>query len=543
VTRARLGDALAVLGVTLLTALLGQRWAGLDTPDSSFYLSLGLFGDEVAQRAVEPAYYWTRLGAILPTRALSEVLGTGAGLAALRGLLLLIVVASVYCVVRRITGRPAATVLTALLALNTVLLSYLGNPYVTAASFAGLALAIAGSLGRGVAPAVAAGAGLGWLVMIHPQAALLGATVWVALGWHGRRPVRAWLVSGAVAVGVAAAFWGVGRLAFPGRDWLGTLLDWNSRLQYDVFASESPVWIQDISLLVPVLGLALAVIAWARQRTAPWAQQAVVVSASSIGFMLVFSPLQGGVPLEAPMYQATLWLPTLMVLALVLGGWMEQDAGTWRTWVLGAVAVAAVALAGRTSFAVPLLAGWVVVVALIVLTVLRPARSAAAALGLATLLLASAQVLQNARGNLGLYYLSPYSWAFVDNPVAQKVRTAINAQEWLLAQTTADDRILSWVDGDWVGGDRELYVVAGMQLWGENRVGLSPTLTPEEAERMRELRPSVVQLVGRSMPAVLAYWSSLPREARAQPPVCYDFAWPSETVPVGHSCLARLDWA
>jgi hypothetical protein len=542
VTRSRLGDALAVLGVALLAAVLGQRWAGLDTPDSSFYLSLGLFGDEVVQRAVEPAYYWTRLGAILPTRAVTEVLGTGPGLAVLRGLLLLVIVASLFSVVRRLTSRPAATAITSLLALNTVLLSYLGNPYVTGASFAGLALVIAGALARGTGPALASGVGLGWLVMVHPQAALLGATVWVALGWHGRRPWRPWAVSGATAAGVMGLLWALGRVAFPGRDWLGTLIDWNSRLQYDVFASTTPVWVQDISLLVPVLALALAIVAWLRQRTAPWAQQAVVIGASSIGFMLVYSPLQGGVPLEAPMYQATLWLPTLAVLALVLGGWLERDEGTWRTWVVGAVAVAVVALAGRSTWSLPLIVGWIAVAVVVVLAVARPSRSALAALGLAAVCLATAQVLQNARGDLGLYYLSPYAWAFVDNPIADKARTAINAQEWLLEQTTPDDTVLSWVDGDWVGGDRELYVVAGMQLWGENRIGLSPTVSADEAQRLRDLRPSVVQLVGRSMPAVLAYWSSLPREARAQPPICYDFAWPSDAVPVGHSCLARLDW-
>lgn len=541
-TRSRLGDGLAVLGVTLLAAVLGQRWAGLDTPDSSFYLSLGLFGDEVVARAIEPAYYWTRLGAILPTRALTELLGTEAGLAALRALLLLVVVASLFSIVRRLTGRPAATVITALLALNTVLLSYLGNPYVTGASFAGLALVIAGSLARGIGPALACGAGLGWLVMVHPQAALLGATVWVALGWHGRRPWRAWAISAAAAAATAALLWGLGRLAFPGRDWLGTLIDWNARLEYDVFSSATPVWVQDISLLVPVLALALAVVGWIRQRSAVWAQQAVVIGASSIGFMLVYSPLQGGVPLESPMYQATLWLPTLAVLALVLGGWREQDAGSWRTWVVGAAAVALVALAGRASWSVPLIVGWIAVAVVVALAAYRPARSAVAAIVLAALCLGTAQVLQNARGDLGLYYLSPYAWAFVDNPIAAKVEAAIDAQEWLLDQTTRDDRILSWVDGDWIGGDRELFVVAGMQLWGENRIGLSPTVTDEEAQRLRDLRPSVVQLVGQSMPAVLAYWASLPREARAQPPVCHDFPWPSVAVPAGHSCLARLDW-
>ena len=36
----------------------------------------------------------------------------------------------------------------------------------------------------------------------------------------------------------------------------------------------------------------------------------------------------------------------------------------------------------------------------------------------ACLLLVGAQLLQNARGNLGLYYHSPYAWAYNANPVA-----------------------------------------------------------------------------------------------------------------------------
>ncbi len=113
------------------------------------------------------------------------------------------------------------------------------------------------------------------------------------------------------------------------------------------------------------------------------------------------------------------------------------------------------------------------------------------------LLLGAAQLLQNSRGDLGLYYLSPYSWAFTANPIADRIGTAVEVQEWLLAQTTREDQILSWVDGQWVDGDRELYVVAGMQLWGENRVTLEPTMTDEDvartehhqAERHRDVRP------------------------------------------------------
>ena len=74
--RPRLQGGLAITAGTLFTGLISERWAGLDTPDSSFYASLGLFGDEVTDRAPFPSYYWTRLGVIAPVRALTEVFGT-----------------------------------------------------------------------------------------------------------------------------------------------------------------------------------------------------------------------------------------------------------------------------------------------------------------------------------------------------------------------------------------------------------------------------------------------------------------------------------
>ena len=53
--RPRLQGGLAIAAVTLFTGLVSQRWAGLDTPDSSFYASLGLFGDEVTDRSPFPS--------------------------------------------------------------------------------------------------------------------------------------------------------------------------------------------------------------------------------------------------------------------------------------------------------------------------------------------------------------------------------------------------------------------------------------------------------------------------------------------------------
>ncbi|MDP1877114.1 MAG: hypothetical protein Q8M17_06110, partial [Actinomycetota bacterium] len=165
----------------------------------------------------------------------------------------------------------------------------------------------------------------------------------------------------------------------------------------------------------------------------------------------------------------------------------------------------------------------------------------------AVVLLAGAQLLQNSRGDLGLYYLSPYHWAFSANPISERMHTAVNAQEWLLASTEDTDRILLWVGGDWVDGDRELYVVAGMQLWGENRVTLAPTMDDDGVARLAAGRPSVVAMYAPTMDAIDAFWASLPRELSPTTPDCYDFTWaPNPASPhqvtQGHACLTRVTW-
>jgi len=163
-------------------------------------------------------------------------------------------------------------------------------------------------------------------------------------------------------------------------------------------------------------------------------------------------------------------------------------------------------------------------------------------------LFAGAQLLQNSREDLGLYYLSPYHWAYAANPIETKMRTAVNVQEWLLANTSSSDQILVWVDGAWTEGDRELYVAAGMQLWGENRITLEPTLSDEYGLRRLELvKPDVIALYGKSMDSITKFWASLPRDIDPSAPQCIDYSWPVDLnsdfpTKQGVTCLTRLSW-
>ncbi len=544
----RAREPLTVLAITLFTGLMSQRWAGLDTPDSSFYASLSLFGDEVSDRAPDNSYYWTRLGYIVPVRLLTTVLGPWPGFAVYRLLLIALLVVGIYITARRFTGIPSAAFLTTITSLSSVVLSYLGNSYLTGTVLAGTAALVACAMFDGRRAAAVAGVLMGWLVMVNPPGVLLAGTIWLVLRVQARTRLGPLLVAAGATVATFLVFLGAGRIVFPRMDWFGTYVASNARIDYSNFASGDAVWLQDISLLVPVAIFAAVFVAWLTHRSEVAAQRALVLSSTSMAFMLVFSPIMGGIPLEAPLYQSMLWPPALISVALVTTLALPERRWTKAQVAAGALAVTVVLVTGYVALGIPLLAGWLVAAVAVALFLLASYKGTIGAITGLALLLAAGQLLQNSRGDLGLYYLSPYSWAYADNPIADRIGTAVDTQEWLLANTTREDQILSWVDGQWVDGDRELYVVAGMQLWGENRVTLEETMTDADIARMDTIRPSVIAMYGQSMDAVLRFWTSIPAQNLPTPPVCQDFDWAPNpasdfTVTEGHACLTTLTWA
>lgn len=553
-TRMRRVEWWVPLGIAVVITAISRPGAGLDTPDSSFYASLALFGSEVTDRAPFTSYYWTRLGYIAPVGLLTGLLGAFPGFLVYKTLLTAAISVSAYVVVRRFVGMWIAAWLVAGVVSSTVVLSYLGNSYLTGSVLAGTAALIAlGSASSGVrASALMAGVVMGWLVMVNPVGALLGGTLWLALVIYGtagrwRNLFRQLGLAAIAAVGTFLAFLLVGRLLFPEMNWFGTYLD-AQEITLSNFASDSAVWLGDISLLVPAGVLVIAVSNWLGARSSSAAQQALLISATSVGFMLVFNPMMGGIALEAPMYQAMLWPPALFALALVAASRMGDAVVSSRIPVLVAVlGLAAVVAAGFVDPNLEFAVGMGLVVVLVGVVVFNPRMVTATIITVSTFL-AGAQLLQNSRDDLGLYYLSPYNWAYAANPIETKMRTAVNSQEWLLANTSRDDQILLWVDGLWTEGDRELYVVAGMQLWGENRVTLEPTLTDEFGlQTLASVQPDVLALYGKSMDAIMRFWESIPQENDPSAPVCYDYVWPRDPysdfpTQQGHTCLTRLVW-
>ena len=553
----RLGPRELLIPFTIAIAItaIAQRWSGLDTPDSSFYASLALFGDEVTDRAPFTSYYWTRLGYIAPVSLLTGLLGTFPGFLAYKFLLTAAITVSSYLIARRHARMWIAAWLTAAVISSSVILSYLGNPYLTGSVLAGIAIviALATSNRHSLASAALAGTTLGWLVMVNPPGALLSGTLWLVLASHtyktnGNVPfTKQVLLATAATIGTFAAFLAIGKVIFPAMNWFAAYQD-AQQITLSNFSSPTVVWLQDISLLVPAAVLIIPVFTWNFSRRSATAQQALIISVTSVAFMLVFNPLMGGIALEAPMYQSMLWPPALMALLLVAVSRMSDDVSSSRIPQLVAIlGVIAIIAAGYVAPGIELSVGIGIAIALTATVIFTPRTTTATIIAVSTFL-AGAQLLQNSREDLGLYYLSPYHWAYASNPIETKVRTAVDSQEWLLANTTREDQVLLWVDGRWTQGDRELFIAAGMQLWGENRITLEPTLTDDYGiAQLSTIKPDTLALYGKSMEAVLTFWNSIPKQNDPTPPICYDYAWPFDPrsdfpTPQGHTCLTSLSW-
>lgn len=544
----------AILGITAAVLVLTQWWSGLDTPDSEFYLTLSIFTDQITDRSPVNSYFWTRLGYIAPAHLLTSVLGIWPGFAAWKALQLALITGSAFYLIRRHARFTSTVWLTAAIPTSSVLVAYLGNSYITAPVMTGTAVLMALATHPKAATAAVSGVVLGWLAMSYPGGALLGGTVWLALLIHSwstqrstpRNSIAQLGIAALTTVGALALFLAAGAALFPGLNWFETYIE-AAKFDYGIYSSGEWVWLRDISLLVPASVLVIAVLNWATNRKSLSAQQAMVISLTSIAFILTYSPFFGAHFLEAPPSQAMLWPPALFALALVGASRMREPITGVLQLLIAVLGLVLITAAGFTDPNLTFGAGLLIAAVLIALVVATPRITLATVVTL-SVFLAGAQLLQNSREPMGQFMLSPYHWAYRDNPVEEKIRTAVNAQQWVLDNTTPDDQIMQWVEGPWMQGDRELYTVASMQLWGPNLLTLEPTLDETYGKpNLEEFQPTVIEMNGKSMQAVLNFWASLPEELSPSAPICYDYSWPidprsSFPTETGHTCLTRLDW-
>jgi hypothetical protein len=560
---ARLLDWLLVLAISVLAARFSgaERWTGFNSPDSEFYASLALFGDEVTSRS-EPAYTWTRLGYIAPVRFLVTTVDPWLGFEIWRVLLLIIIVGSVYALVRMQSTWQLASLMGAFAALNTVVLSFVGNSYLTGTVIAGVLLLVllgawpvVGSPRWPWLTVLVSGMVAAWLVMTNPYGLLLGLSIWIPL-----RIMRL-VVDGAGRwrhllqdVGIAFSGFAVvfvmflisGFAIFEGRNWFDTYLTWNAQLDYASFIGDSTTWQRDIALLLPVLAIAIAVVVAVTTRWSRGAVAALLVSVMSVAFTVVYYVLVPGPWLESPTYVAKLWPGALAAVALAFGAMAGRRGIGWPGFLLGLLIVPLVIWSGHWSIDLPYFVG--VLMALLVLgivivaAVLARGERAVAAGVVAVVALGSlavgAQLLQNGRGLLGTYGQFPFRAAYEEFNIEMLMRSKVVAEEFVLANTTRGEKVMIWTDPD-----RLTAGIAGMQLWGwYNNVPEGPALTNDGIDLLAQDQPSSIVMYAPQREQIDTFVASLPAWSLPSEPVCTSVPFLGIGSPEAHVCVTHLRW-
>ena len=559
-----LPDLAIILGISVFSAFLSgsRQWAGFNSPDSEFYASLALFGSDVTDRALEPAYTWTRLGYIAPVRLLVTAGDPWVGFALWRFLLILVIVGSTYLLVKQASNRVLAIGVALFASLNTMVLSYVGNPYLTGAIMAAtalfLALAAWCTLGESRArwlPGALSGLVAGWLVMLNPYALFLALSMWLAVRAVGlftdreQRLRRLLIDAGAAAVGFAvsiAGFLAAGAVIFPGRSWLGTYLDWNGRLDYASFISDPNIWTRDVTLFVPAAALIISLISVAATRANRWSMIATAIAGMNILFTWGYLLLVPGPWLEAPHYTAKLWPGALMSIGLAFAA-IVGDRRLGPIAYLPIIAgVPLVLWAGRWEAQVTLNQGLLITGGFLLAFVLAAiaargpsdALAALVVMGALVLIATGAQILQNGRGQLGIYGQYPFRAAYVDFNGELLMRAKVKAEEWVLEHTERTDRIAIWTDPD-----RAMSAVAAMQLWGKyNLITGNGELSREEVKALEILKPTAIAMYAPKREQIDTFWASLPAWALPTTPECTTVTYLGVGEPEPSVCVTHLTW-
>lgn len=504
-------DATLVLVMAIAVVKLSgaEKWTTAFTPDSEFYFTLGVFGDEVTDRAPVPSYFWTKLGIIAPTRVLFALLGVGAGWTAYRVILLALLIGAIYFMVRWLNGtRLTASLISLMFALNTAFLFWLGNTYFSGAAMVSLTLALVFAAGlwirRSVSPwalGIQLGLSLAWLVMINPYAGGLGIVTAGAIMLAGistrvdiGRVLRA--IAG-IAIGFLAGlgvFFIAAQILFPRLNWIETVVGTTTSLDYRQYSTpDAFVWISTAtSLLVPVVGICLSISMAVSSRMGLASRLALASSVSSFVFSIIWAWAQGGITVEAQYYAALLWPGAFIAFALFVASIPASSIRRVVGLFVATGVFAILALLGHASGDAP-----VVVVVAVAVVVAASAIVVAStrlsvrpwALPVVVLLLSTSMtVAQNYQPqSAGRSTRLPYSRAFVDNSEEVNVERNLAVESWVLGNTTDDDKLFVWVEP-------ETFVTppAAMQLYGPNSMTSGWDLGEWEKANLINHRPTIL---------------------------------------------------
>ena len=483
------------------------------TPDSEFYLSLSSFGSQVTDRAPTPAYYFTRFGVIEPIYILNKLIGVQNGLFLYRFILFTFLFISVLILIENLNYKNeiTKTILMTFILTNSVILSFLGDPYVSGtaitctfvnAALAQIYIKKKSELKNTYIFSFLLGINLAWALFINQQFCTFIGINNVLLffllerkGFLSKKTLSnlALLICGALIQSII--FLKIGKLIFPELDWLDTTTFYARILKASSYSSRNFEW---IPVTYHVVGLSLfAVFIFVNLKRFKSSNLF-----HEINFILIFltfavqSFFSHAVLLEANFYNALLWPYFVAALvAFISKSFNSSTLGIYSSLsVLGLVLVLLVLFAksnpktGQTFTIFFIVAA----ISLMFMSVARYSKKQGV-VWLAVFVVSIQAIQSTVIPGSSVVNRIPFNASFSSKNTHKETLLKLQIEKWLISNTNSKDRVFVWA-----APNSNLVQFAAMQLWGPNSIETPKSKLDWNYQNLNAIKPDKLILYSNS---------------------------------------------
>jgi hypothetical protein len=505
-----LKNQLLTLALSLVIAKLSfsQVFTSSSSPDSEFYFTLAAFGDDVVTRSPNPAYYWTRLGQIAPSFYLSKLFGPILGFEIYRWILILVIVNCVYFLFLKLSDDKYFAIFSVLFfTLNTTIMYFIGNTYVTGSAITALTVNICSNILANLINSrfkyflfSLSGISLGWILMLYPYGLYLSVTstffigVYYNLIYQKRR--TEFLKSMALILITFTLSFGffliLGKLLFPELSWIDTYIYYYQVINPSDFGVENYKFLVfDTSYYLIYVTVILCVILFLFKKiyfplllTLTFLIPAIFWVAYSEGTNFYFR-----------IFSSFLWPSLLISLIYVFMHVysINLNSGSYGLSLISITYITLV-LFGHLQLDLDIRARFIVLfifISFLVLYIFYSIKIFAPYQGIILILCVGVfiQLFQNSApfGPFPKISTSSYAYSYKKTDIKKRYEVGLDIQKWVIGNTSEFDRLMIWNEPN-----KDLIIYAAFQLWGPNSIDNSSVISDYGINSLSQVKPNKV---------------------------------------------------
>ncbi len=494
-----------------------NKWNGYFSPDSEFYLSLSVFGSELTGKVVNPAYYWTRSGQIIPEHFVTTLFGWNLGLQLAQfGKILTIAISVFYIFYVSSKKILVSLFFMTMILLNGTLLTMLGNTYLTISAMSIISVFFAlvrsnlDSLHLNNKQNFFSLVGLATLisfsVFVYPiltfQLGLILITtfIWVILSRipHKQHFAVILIIFVCCLILSFSIFLTITESFFPNLNWIETVLFYINNLNPADYSNDDrySILLDDFSLFVILVSLVASLkIVYRRFDFSPFANCLAYAQFGLILVTLLQVQFLDSVFLEASQFSAFLWIPSLLIVGLFL---IEANLGSFvkrvRSNLIFPLMIFLLFLLrwlsdeffryNASSAFINTFLFLILAIYIFFEKILRSKISTTSHIAIALSFFLIFAHFQNTR-NLSSAAVGrvPYFNSIEDRDF-ELAKTHVGLQRTILSNLDATEKAVVWTPA--AAG---LVTYAAMNFWGPNSISLGDSMNVSEANYFRVLKP------------------------------------------------------